>query len=509
MTTEAWTRLVAALHARPRHPALAGDDDVLDGAALLHRSEAWAARLLVHGLPRGARVVVLAEAHPELVALMLGLYRAGLVFVPVNPRYRSAELAHVVEDCDAALVLCDQGLADERLHALPPAIPRLGIDRGPALPCLPDAPVGPAAPPTPCAIADDETALLVYTSGTTGRSKGVCLSLHAVVGNMLALTTEWRWSAADTLSLALPLFHVHGLCIGIHGALLHGATIALHRRFDPAAIVADVAHGATIFMGVPTMYDRLLEHLHAHPESAPVLARARLYTAGSAALRPALLQAWEALTGHRILERYGMTETLITLSNPYAGERRPGAVGLPVPGCEVRVVDESGHDVQPGQLGELWIRGPHLMQGYFRRPQDTAHAFTDGWFRTGDVAVADADGYLRIVGRRSTDIIKSGGFKVAAPEIEEVLRQHPAVREAAVVGVPDRQWGERIAAAIVPAGPTPPTLATLSAWVAEHLADYKKPRQLAVLPELPRTALGKVQKHELVATLRRADDPER
>jgi acyl-CoA synthetase (AMP-forming)/AMP-acid ligase II len=504
MAATAWTRLLAALHARPGHPAIVAGDLVLDGEALLQRSDAWAARLHAQGLARGDRVAVLAEAHPEAVALMLGSYRAGLVHVPINPRYRDAELAHVVEDCGAALLLCDPSLADDRLHALPPGLPCFGIDPGSPLPSLPDAPLPAALDP----LADDETALLVYTSGTTGRSKGVRLSLPAVVGNILALTTAWRWSPADTLCLALPLFHVHGLCIGIHGALLHGITVRLHRRFEPATIIADVEHGATIFMGVPTMYDRLLKHLDTHPEDCATLARARLYTAGSAALRPALLQRWEACTGHRILERYGMTETLITLSNPHDGERRPGSVGLPVPGCETRVVDESGHDVHPGQIGELWVRGPHLMQGYFARPRETAEAFTDGWFRTGDVAVADQDGYLRIVGRRSTDIIKSGGFKIAAPEIEEVLRQHPAVRDAAVVGIPDHRWGERIAAAVVPAGPTPPSPEALTAWVAEHLADYKKPRQIVMLPELPRNALGKVRKHELVAALRRPDDPE-
>jgi acyl-CoA synthetase (AMP-forming)/AMP-acid ligase II len=225
-------------------------------------------------------------------------------------------------------------------------------------------------------------------------------------------------------------------------------------------------------------------------------------------LRPAILQRWEVLTGHRILERYGMTETLITLSNPHDGERRPGSVGLPVPGCEARLVDDAGRDVAAGELGELWVRGPGMMQGYWGRPQETAAAFTEGWFRTGDVVVADPDGYLRIVGRRSTDIIKSGGFKIAAPEIEEVLRRHPSVREAAVVGVPDHRWGERIAAVVVPADDPAPDPEALIAWVGRHLADYKKPRQLAIVSELPRNALGKVQKPILVRALRRPDDPE-
>jgi acyl-CoA synthetase (AMP-forming)/AMP-acid ligase II len=505
MATQAWTRLLAALRARPRHPVIESKDSgVLDGHALLHQSERWAARLRASGLKRGDRVAVVAEAHAESVVVMLGLYRAGLVHVPINPRYRGAELSHVVTDCGAALLLCDRSLADDRLHALPPTLPRFGLEPGPDLPSLPEAEPPVADEP----IADDETALLVYTSGTTGRSKGVQLSLPAVVADILALTTLWCWSPADVLSLALPLFHVHGLCIGLHGALLHGMTIRLHRRFEPAAIVADFERGATVFMGVPTMYDRLLEHLDAHPEAAAVLARARLFTAGSAALRPAILQRWEALTGHRILERYGMTETLITFSNPHDGERRPGSVGRPVPGCEARVVDDAGRDVGQAELGELWVRGPGLMQGYWGRPEDTAEAFSDGWFRTGDVAVADPDGYLRIVGRRSTDIIKSGGFKIAALEIEEVLLRHPAVREAAVVGVPDHRWGERIAAAVVPAIDPPPDPETLVAWVGRHLADYKKPRQLAIMSELPRNAMGKLQKPRLVHALRRPDDPE-
>lgn len=507
MTTAAYERLVQALRAHPTHPVIESDEGTLDGAALLHAADAWAARLHAAGLQRGARVAVLAESHPTAIAVMLGCYRAGLVYVPINPRYRGEELHHVVGDCEAALLLCDQALADDRLLSLPPAPRRFGLEPGEGLPSLPAA-----APPIPLAVAapvsDDETALLVYTSGTTGRSKGVRLSLPAVTHDILALTTLWRWSAADVLSLALPLFHVHGLCIGVHGALLHGITARLHRRFEPAAIVSDFEHGATVFMGVPTMYDRLLEHVDAHPEAAAVLARARLFTAGSAALRPAILQRWEALTGHRILERYGMTETLITLSNPHDGERRPGSVGLPVPGCAARVVDDAGRDVAAGELGELWVRGPGMMQGYWGRPQDSAAAFTEGWFRTGDVAVADPDGYLRIVGRRSTDIIKSGGFKVAAPEIEEVLRRHPSVREAAVVGVPDHRWGERIAAVVVPADDPAPDPEVLVAWVGRHLADYKKPRQLAIVSELPRNALGKVQKPILVRALRRPDDPE-
>ncbi len=502
MTTTAFERLVGPLRRRPGHPAVVTPVHTLDGAALWHRSESWAARLQAHGVARGDRIGVLAHAHADAVALMLAVYRTGAVHVPINPRYRGAELGHIVQDSGAALLLCDQALADDRLDALPGSLPRFGIDPGRALPSLPDGPVVEDDP-----LRDDETALLVYTSGTTGRSKGVRLSLHGITGNIGALTRLWQWTDDDVLSLALPLFHVHGLCIGVHGALLHGITMRLHARFDPARIVDDFAAGATVFMGVPTMYDRMLEHLNAHPPDATTLARGRLFTAGSAALRPAVLARWQQLTGHRILERYGMSETLITLSNPGDGERRPGSVGQPVPGCEVRVVNEAGHDVEPGEIGELWVRGPHLMLGYWRLPEASAAAYTDGWFRTGDVVRSDPDGYLRIVGRRSVDIIKSGGFKVAAPEIEEVLRGHPAVLDAAVVGVPDLRWGERIAAAVVARPGQVPTLEQLGPWVGTHLADYKKPRQIVVVDQLPRNALGKIQKPRLIAAFRRDDDP--
>jgi len=507
MATAAFERLTHPLDQSPDEPRFIGDDTSYSGAMLEQRTRAWAARLRAHGLTRGDRVAVLAEAHPDAIALMLGIFGAGLIHVPINPRYRGAELRHIVSDSGAALLLCDQALADARLDALDPQQVRRGIDEG-SLPSLPDAEASPS-PDRPR--SDDETALLVYTSGTTGPSKGVCLSLRAIVGNIEALTQAWRFTSDDFMSLSLPLFHVHGLCIGIFGALLHGMSVRLHARFSPAAVVDDFRAGATVFMGVPTMYDRLLEHMQAHPEASAPLARARLFTAGSAALRPTLLKRFERLTGHRILERYGMSETLITLSNPYEGERRPASVGRAVPGCELRVVDETGHDLAPasGEIGELWVRGPFMMQGYWNLPQKSAAAFTEGWFRTGDVVVAEADGYLKIVGRRSVDIIKSGGFKISAPEIEEVLREHPAVRDVAVVGVPDERWGERIAAMVALRADCATDLETLAQWVGEHLADYKKPRQLEIVDDLPRNALGKLQKTKIIERLRHPDDPRR
>jgi acyl-CoA synthetase (AMP-forming)/AMP-acid ligase II len=349
--------------------------------------------------------------------------------------------------------------------------------------------------------------MLIYTSGTTGKSKGVALSHRALEANTRAMMDLWRFSPADRLVLALPLFHVHGLGLGVAGALLTGFTLLLEERFDAARVVeAFVNEGATAFMGVPTMYVRLLEHLEAHPEGAEALRRARLFTAGSAPLPAADFASFREKTGHAILERYGMSETLFTLSNPYEGERRPGTVGLPVPGCSVRLVDDDGRDARQDEPGEIHVRGNGLMNGYWGREADTAAAFRDGWFLTGDVARRGGDGYVTILGRKSVDVIKSGGYKISAREIEDVLRRHPAVKDAAVVGLPDRVWGQRIAAAVVLVTPCDAdtekrTCEEIAAFAASCLADFKKPRDLRVVTELPRNVLGKVQKHLLVKSL--------
>jgi acyl-CoA synthetase (AMP-forming)/AMP-acid ligase II len=282
--------------------------------------------------------------------------------------------------------------------------------------------------------------------------------------------------------------------------LVNGLTLILEPRFDAARVVEAFAReGATVFMGVPTMYVRLLERLDAEPGAAAELRKARLFTAGSAPLPAADFDAFRARTGHAILERYGMSETLFTLSNPYDGERRAGTVGCATPGCTVRIVDDEGRDVPDGEIGEIVVRSDGLMIGYWGREADTAASFRDGWFLTGDVARRGAGGYVTIIGRKSVDVIKSGGYKIAAREIEDVLRRHPRVKDAAVLGLPDRVWGQRIAAALVLVeGCDPgPACAEVAAFAAANLADYKKPRAVVAVPELPRNALGKVQKHLL------------
>lgn len=489
--------LVASLRDEGSRPALRTKRACWTYAELQDRALAHAATYQTRRCAPGSRVVAVAHPSLELVAAMLGAYWAGLVWVPLNPRARAPEVTAVLEDCRPDLVLTDARAAATAIPAHP-GCAVLALE--PTADCELWVP-GSSSSYLAHEIDDDVPSLLIYTSGTTGRSKGVIHSHRTVATGIGALIDGWRWNRDDILSLMLPLFHVHGLGIGIHGALLAGAQVLLHAAFDTSAVVDDIANrGATVFMGVPTMYTRLLEHLGAHPEAANELARARLFTAGSAALSPHEFERFEALTGHRILERYGMSETLLTLSNPYEGERRAGAVGRPIEGVDARVVDDEGNDVSPGIPGELWIRAPFTMLGYWERPEANATAFASGgWFKTGDVVQADSDGYLRIVGRSSIDIIKSGGFKIGAREIEDVLRAHPDLLDVAILGIPDAVWGEIVAAVVIPApGAAPRTeeawLEALQDLASASLSDYKKPRAVRVVAELPRTPLGKPQK---------------
>jgi malonyl-CoA/methylmalonyl-CoA synthetase len=515
--TGAVSRLLSCLRTRAAHPAVVWGDRSLTFGELRRLSGSYSDGLRELGVRRGDRVAVFAETCPELIAAFVGHLSAGVVHVPINTRYKADEARHILEDSGAVAVLvggegeeCRKVLreilrspparlkrvialrdafpAEEpRARALPSPSPRSSTSLPPDL--LPSGPPG-----------DGEVAMLIYTSGTTGQSKGVAMSYQALAENTASVAGLWRFAPEDRLVLALPLFHVHGLVLGVAGMLVSGLTLLLEPRFDaPRVVEAFARDGATVFMGVPTMYVRLLEHLDARPGAAAALKSARLFTAGSAPLPAADFEAFHARTGHAILERYGMSETLFTLSNPYDGERRPGTVGLATPGSTVRIVDDEGRDVADGEIGEIVVKGDGLMNGYWGREADTAASFRDGWFLTGDVARRDAGGYVTIVGRKSVDIIKSGGYKIAAREIEDVLRRHPKVRDAAVIGLPDRVWGQKIAAVVIlDDGAEPATTCTeVAAFAAAHLADYKKPRDVLALKELPRNALGKVQKHLL------------
>jgi malonyl-CoA/methylmalonyl-CoA synthetase len=333
------------------------------------------------------------------------------------------------------------------------------------------------------AVAPDDPALIGYTSGTTGSPKGAVLTHANVLAGSESVRLAWRWTASDRLVLALPLFHVHGLCVGLHGTLLAGASAVLLPHFDVDSVLDAIsAHDASLFFGVPTMYHRL-----ARSPRVEELAGLRLCVSGSAPLPAELHRTIAERGGQQVLERYGMTETVMNVSNPYDGERRPGSVGLPLPGVELRLSN--------GRDGEIQLRGPNVFAGYWERAQASRECFSDGWFRTGDLGALDPDGYLRILGR-SKELIISGGFNVYPREVEEVLLAHPAVAEVAVVGTPSDEWGEVVTAFVVPSGDAPPA-ESLVAFAAEQLAPFKRPRLLHFVDTLPRNALGKVLKHEL------------
>jgi malonyl-CoA/methylmalonyl-CoA synthetase len=467
----AWAR---AWQAAPDAPQIhTAERGWLSRGELEAESALRAARLARLGLKPGERILLCAESSWDLVASYVACHRLGLVVIPTNTAYGPRELAHVVGDARPRAALVDAPAHRSTLAEIDPALHCLGPEI--------DLPEGPT--PRLDASEPGSPALVCYTSGTTGRPKGAVLSHANCLASAEALRLAWRWSEADRLLLTLPLFHMHGLGVGLHGTLHTGGSAALYPRFDPDAIVADVeALEASLFFGVPTLYYRLAEH-----PRVEALARLRLCVSGSAPLPASLHNAIEAATGQRILERYGMTETLMLVSNPYAAERRPGSVGWPLPGVELRLA---------GEPAEILVRGPNVFSGYWERPDANAEAFTpDGFFHTGDLGEQDAEGYVRIVGR-AKELIISGGYNVYPREVEDVLRGHPAIEDVAVVGEPSPEWGERVVAYAVASGPI--GLDALRDFVGEALADYKHPRALYRVDTLPRNALGKVQKHRLV-----------
>ncbi|HEY0698069.1 MAG TPA: acyl-CoA synthetase [Micromonospora sp.] len=436
----------------------------LSGERLLAAARAVAADVRDAGV-----VAVHATASLETVVAVVGALTAGTAVVPVPPDAGPAEREHVLRDSGATLVLS----AD-------PGYPSAGL---PVLAVDPDRRAG-AQPPEP---PGERPALIMYTSGTTGAPKGVVLSRAALAADLAALAEAWAWTPDDVLAHGLPLFHVHGLVLGVLGPLTVGSRLVHTGRPRPEAYAAA---GGSLYFGVPTVWSRVC----ADPAAARALAGARLLVSGSAPLPVPVFDRLRALTGHEPVERYGMTETLITVSSRFDGDRRAGHVGFPVAGVRTRLVGEDGaelpHDGQ--SIGELHVRGPMLFDGYLNRPEATARSLgADGWFRTGDIAAVDADGWHRIVGRASTDLIKCGGYRIGAGEVEDALLAHPAVREAAVVGVPDDDLGERVTAYVVADGTTP---ADLMDFVAGHLSVHKRPRVVHLVDALPRNAMGKVQK---------------
>ncbi|WP_256104305.1 AMP-binding protein [Streptomyces sp. ODS05-4] len=493
--------LAAAEAGKPAadRPALRFGGHTLSYGELRAAAAATAARL------GGAeRVAVWATPGPQTAVAVVAALLAGVPAVPLNPRSGERELAHIVADSAPGLVLAAPG---DALPAALAALPRVDVPLTPAAGRL-GGPAGDAAPP-------EAPALVVYTSGTTGPPKGAVLPRRALAATLDAVAEAWQWTDADVLVHALPLFHVHGLVLGVLGPLRRGGAVRHLGSFELGAVAGALADGGTMLFGVPTMYHRIAEALPGDPALAAALAGARLLVSGSAALPVRDHERITAATGRRVVERYGMTETLMLTSvradGPVAD--RPGSVGTPLPGVGLRLVDEesgtelSAYDhasrgwlpAHDGEgVGEIQVRGPNLFSGYLNRPDATAAAFDGEWFRTGDMAVRDADGSVRIVGRRATDLIKSGGYKIGAGEIENVLLGHPGVREAAVTGEPDPDLGERVVAWIVPADPAdPPGPAELADLVAAELAPHKRPRTVRCLDALPRNDMGKVMKRAL------------
>ncbi|MDL5201425.1 acyl-CoA synthetase [Streptomyces sp. ALI-76-A] len=463
-------------------PALRFGDRSLTYAELAAAAGALAGRIAGH-----ARVAVWAGPTLETAVAVPAALAAGVAAVPLNPKSGEKELGHILSDSAPTLVLAAPG--DE----LPPVlreVERVDVDVH-ATGRLPDE-----------RSDDEDPALVVYTSGTTGPPKGAVLPRRAIATTLDALADAWGWTGDDVLVHGLPLFHVHGLVLGVLGPLRRGGSLRHLGRFSTEGVTRELNEGATMLFGVPTMYHRIAETLPGDPALAKALGRARLLVSGSAALPVHDHERITATTGQRVVERYGMTETLMNTSVRADGEPRAGTVGVPLPGVELRLVEEDGSPITAydGEtVGEIQVRGPHLFTEYLNRPDATAAAFTaDGWFRTGDMAVRDPDGYVRIVGRKATDLIKSGGYKIGAGEIENALLEHPGVREAAVTGEPDPDLGERVVAWVVPADPqSPPSAAELADHVASRLAPHKRPRVVHHLDVLPRNDMGKIMKRAL------------
>lgn len=455
------------------------------GRSLTYRELAAVVAALQPRLHGARRVAVWATSELPTCAGIVAALAAGVPAVPLNPRLGVRELRHVVTDADPDLVLAAPGA--ELPQALS-AIPRLGLDLAPGDGPLPPEP-GPESP-----------ALIVYTSGTTGPPKGAILPRRALAADLDALAAAWAWTAQDVLVHGLPLFHVHGLVLGVLGPLRLGGALHHLGSFSVEGVARELAGPATMLFGVPTMYHRLAAAAERDPGVAAALGAARLLVSGSAALPLSDHQRLAASTGRPVLERYGMTESLITCGIRVGGRAGPGTVGPPLDGVSVRLVDDQGEVLTAADdetIGEIEVAGPTLFLGYLNRPQATAEAVHEGWFRTGDVATRASDGYLRLVGRRETDLISSGGYKIGAGEIENVLQEHPGVAEVAVTGEPDPDLGERVVAWVVAAADPPPSTEELAAHVAGLLAPHKRPRVVHHLPALPRNELGKVRKGEL------------
>ena len=463
----------------------------------LDRASAMIANLLDSlDLPANSRVAVQTEKSVEALILYLAVLRAGHVYLPLNTAYQAGEIEYFVGNAEPAVVVCSGKnfgwVSQIAFKAGTRHVFTLNDDRTGTL--LERAAFFGDTHATAAKRADDLAAIL-YTSGTTGRSKGAMLTHGNLLSNARVLKDYWGWTKGDVLIHALPIFHVHGLFVASHGALLNGSKMIWFSKFDPKAAIARMAE-ATVFMGVPTLYVRMLAEPALTPAAA---AHMRLFVSGSAPLLIETFTDWQRRTGHTILERYGMSETAMLTSNPYRPEnaRRGGTVGFPLPGVGVRVRDDQGGAMPAGEIGGIEVKGPNVFQGYWRMPEKTAEEFTaDGWFKTGDVGRIDADGYVTIVGR-SKDLIISGGYNVYPAEIEGYINDMPGVAESAVIGVPHKDFGEAVVAIVIPKPGAALDGTAIAAALKSQIANFKVPKQVFVQPDLPRNTMGKVQKNLL------------
>jgi malonyl-CoA/methylmalonyl-CoA synthetase len=455
------------------------------GRSLSYRELRAAGSALAARLRGEERVAVWATPTLETCVALVGILLSGAAAVPLNPKMGSRELEHVLRDSAPRLLVAspDEDLPGP-LHSLPTVAVDLDWDEV-------------SLPPEP---EDESPAFVFYTSGTTGPPKGVVLPRRAVASNLDALAEVWQWTGDDVLTHGLPLFHVHGVILGVLGPLRTGGSLRHVGRFAPEAVCRELAGGATMLFGVPTMYHALAEAAEEDRAIAKALGGARLLVSGSAPLPVREFHRIERATGQQIVERYGLTETIMNCAVHADGERRPGYVGPPLPRVDLRLIDDEGNDIEARDdetIGEVTLRGPNLFLGYLNRPEATADVVRNGWFHTGDLATMAPDGYVRIVGRRATDLIKTGGFKVGAGEVEAALLEHPAVAEAAVTGEPDDRLGERIVAWLVLKPGAQAGAKEFEDHVAALLAPHKRPREVRFIDALPRNEMGKIKKNAL------------
>lgn len=473
------------------------------GATITYRQleenvERVMAYLRAKGVAAGDRVALQLPKCAPFIYLHLATMRLGAISLPLNTGYPAHELEYFLRDAEARLLFTEEAAQlhlTTMLSGLPGLQEAIFLDTasGEAFEaiitgCDPAAVASLSLPADPQA-----TCLMIYTSGTTGRPKGAELTHGNLTANLDALHEAWGWRAEDVLLHALPIFHVHGLIVALHGALHAGATTFMLSRFDPERVLQTLCdRRCTVFMGVPAMHRRLVNVANA---ASFDLSHMRLLTSGSDRLPDDLFRQFTGTFGHTLLERYGMSETCMLLSNPLDGERRVGSVGRPLPGVEARIVDpETEQPLPDGQIGAVQVRGPNVFKGYWRQPEKTATAFTaDGWLRTGDLGLREPDGYFTLKGR-SRDLIISGGYNVYPPEVELALAEHPAVAAAAVIGCPDNEWGEVVTAVVVLRAGAAATIDDLVAHCRGYLVNYKIPRRVIFVDDLPRNSLGKVQK---------------